>query len=406
MRPAVLAWSTAALAAVLGGAGLALSAMAAAPSGDHPDVHQLPAVALGMLSYVVVGAVIGSRRPGNAVGWILLAAGAAWEVFVFGTGYAGYGTFAAPDRPPGVAPIALATADGWLVSVALVGTLFMLFPDGRPLSWRWGAAMWIMLVANAGQIVVRGLAAQIPNRTYLHNPLGSASADAFAASATGIINSVGPAFLVLAVAALVVRFRRSSDRERKQLEWIASAATVQVGAVVLLQLIIASPLHSLDPSARFAADLFAGVPFAVSFCALPAAAALALFRYRLYDIDLVINRALVYGATTAAIATAFFGGIVILEAVLRPLTAGSELAVAVSTLLAFALFQPIRRAVQAAVDRRFYRSRYDAARTLDAFSGRLANEVDLAAVRASLIDAVGGTVHPAHASLWLRERAP
>src|SRR5229473_3574116 len=211
----------------------------------------------------------------------------------------------------------------------------------------------------------------------------------FAASATGVISSVWPAFLVLAVIALVVRFRRSSDLERKQLEWIASAATVQVGAVVLLQVVIVTPLHALDPSARVAGELFAGVPFAVSFCALPAAAALALFRYRLYDIDLVINRALVYGATTAGVGAAFFGGIAVLQAMLRPFTSGSELAVAASTLASFLLFQPIRQRVQRAVDRRFYRSRYDAARTLDAFSGRLASEVDLSAVRTSLIDAVG-----------------
>jgi hypothetical protein len=404
VRAAALAWSIAALAMALGAAGLVFSAIAAAPSGDHPDVHQLPAIALGMLAYVLVGAVIGSRRPGNAVGWILLAAGVAWELFVFGTGYAGYGTFVSAGLPA-VAPIALATADGWLISGTLVGTLFMLFPDGRALSPRWRAAMWLMLVAIAAQILIRGLGSVVPNRTYLRNPLGSPGGDAFAASAIGVINSVWPAFLVLAVIALVVRFRRSSDLERKQLEWIASAATVQVGAVVLLQVVIVTPLHALDPSARVAGELFAGVPFAVSFCALPAAAALALFRYRLYDIDLVINRALVYGATTAGVGAAFFGGIAVLQALLRPFTSGSELAVAASTLASFLLFQPIRQRVQRAVDRRFYRSRYDAARTLDRFSGQLASEVDLSAVRTSLIGAVGDAVQPAHASVWLRERA-
>jgi hypothetical protein len=135
---------------------------------------------------------------------------------------------------------------------------------------------------------------------------------------------------------------------------------------------------------------------------MPVAIGVAITRYRLYDIDILINRALVYGATTAAIAAAFFGGIILLQALLSPITAGSEVAVAVSTLASLALFQPLRRRVQDAVDRRFYRSRYDAARTLDAFSVRLRDEVDLDAVRGELVAAVRETVKPAHASVWLR----
>jgi branched-subunit amino acid ABC-type transport system permease component len=137
---------------------------------------------------------------------------------------------------------------------------------------------------------------------------------------------------------------------------------------------------------------------------VPFAVAVAVLRYRLYDIDVLINRALVYGATTAAIAAAFFAGIVVSQAVLRPITGGSELAVAASTLLCFALIQPVRRRVQSAVDRRFYRSRYDAARTLDRFTEELAGEVDLSAVRMSLLAAISDTLQPSHASVWLRER--
>ena len=136
---------------------------------------------------------------------------------------------------------------------------------------------------------------------------------------------------------------------------------------------------------------------------LPLAVAAAILRQGLYDIDLVIERTLVYGVTTAAIAAAFFGGIVVLQTLLRPFTGGSEIAVAGSTLASFALFQPLRRRIQRAVDRRFYRSRYDAERTLDDFSVRLRDEVDLDAVGAELVDAAQRTVQPAHASVWLRE---
>jgi hypothetical protein len=142
--------------------------------------------------------------------------------------------------------------------------------------------------------------------------------------------------------------------------------------------------------------------FISSLQVVPFAVAVAVLRYRLYDIDVLINRALVYGTTTAAIAIAFFAGIVVLQAALRPFTGGSELAVAASTLVCFALFQPIRRRMQSTVDRRFYRARYDAAVTLDRFASALAGEVDLAAVREGLLDAVGETVRPAHASVWLR----
>jgi hypothetical protein len=144
--------------------------------------------------------------------------------------------------------------------------------------------------------------------------------------------------------------------------------------------------------------------FTFSFMLIPLSVGVAILRYRLYDIDHLINRTLVYVVTTGAIGLVFFGGVVVVPAVLRPLISSSEVAVAVSTLVSFALFQPLRARVQHAVDRRFYRSRYDAARTLDEFGVRLRDEVALDAVRADLLDTVSATVQPSHASVWLRER--
>ena len=399
---APIAWVIAALAAALAVIGLVLSASAAAPSGDNAEVRQFAAIPAGILAYALIGAVVASRRPANRIGWILLATGLTWELFVFGTGYVGYATFVAPGRLPAVEAVALLTADMWLVSGSLIGVLFVLFPEGRSLSARWRAAMWLMLGAIGMQIIVRGLGSQIPNRTYLANPIGSAGADAFYAWATDVQNASWPAFFVLAAAALVVRFRRSRGQERKQLDWIATGAAFQVGAVVVLQLVTVSPLHSIDPGARFAAEVFAGVPFAVSFCVVPIAAGVAILRYRLYDLDLLINRALVYATLSAVLGATYFLAVLALEALLRPLTAGSELAVALSTLAVVGSFAPARTRIQAIVDRRFYRSRYDAVRTLDEFGARLRDEVDLDAVRADLVDVVGRTVQPAHASVWLR----
>jgi hypothetical protein len=152
----------------------------------------------------------------------------------------------------------------------------------------------------------------------------------------------------------------------------------------------------IDNSVAFA-------PMTIAMGLPPLAVGNAILRYRLYDIDRLINGTVVYGVTTGAIAVAFFVGIVVLQAALRPLTGGSEVAVAASTLLCFALFVPVRRRVQSAVDRRFYRSRYDAERTLDEFGVRVRDEVALDAVRADLLDAVRETVQPAHASVWLRD---
>jgi hypothetical protein len=229
----------------------------------------------------------------------------------------------------------------------------------------------------------------VENATFIDNPiaLGGILADIRAA-----LEGPVSGFMALTVAvsgtALAVRFRRARGVERQQLKWVASAA---VFAAIAFGIQVAS--NSAKPTE---------VLVIVAFMTIPVAIGIAILRYRLYDIDLLINRALVYGATSAGIAIAFFAGIIVLQAVLRPLTGGSEVAVAISTLASVALFQPLRSRMQSSVDRRFYRSRYDAARTLDVFSVRLRDEVDLDAVRSDLVRAVHETVQPAHASVWLR----
>jgi hypothetical protein len=203
-------------------------------------------------------------------------------------------------------------------------------------------------------------------------------------------------FFVPAVGALTYRFvRRAGVIERLQMKWPALGAGLVVAASALQSVLgILGADHVLATGADGVLGL-ASVAFALMF-------GFAILRYRLYDVDVLINRALVYGGTTAGIAGAFFAGIVVLQALLRSFTSGSELAVAASTLASFALFQPLRQRVQASVDRRFYRSHYDAQRTLDAFSVRLRDEVDLVALPGDLLAAVGDTMQPVHASLWLR----
>ena len=211
--------------------------------------------------------------------------------------------------------------------------------------------------------------------------------------------------VVMGVRALVRRFRWSTGIERQQLKWFVFV-WILAGTTLALTYLAMSVVYITSGEAAFnEPPLLVRVPVwanIATFVLIAPAIGISILRYRLYDIDVLINRALVYGATTAAIAIAFFAGIVVLQAILRPLTSGSEFAVAASTLVSFALFQPLRRRIQGGVDRRFYRSRYDAARTLDAFSVHLRDEVALDAVRADLLEAVRDTVQPVHASLWLR----
>jgi hypothetical protein len=265
--------------------------------------------------------------------------------------------------------------------------VLLLFPDGRLLSPHWRLVGWAaILSAVVTSAVMAFKPGPLQEAAYLDNPFA-----VLPPSAVGALAAIGIASILPVMGgaswSLVLRFRRAAGVEREQIKWLAFSAVPLVGAGF---------------ASAILPDKLGQVLFVFLLLAVPVAVGIAILRYRLYDIDVLINRALVYGATTAGIAVAFFGGIVLLQALLRPITSGSELAVAASTLASLALFQPLRRRVQNAVDRRFYRSRYDATRTLDEFGVRLRDEVDLDAVRGELVDAAARTVQPAHASVWLR----
>ena len=260
---------------------------------------------------------------------------------------------------------------------------FLTFPDGRFVPWwaRW-ALLAYLVITIPGQLGLSGLFSGVE----------------------------GPA-LVLMVVVLIgswtYRYRSSGNpKHRRQMRW-AIFGFIAAFSGFLLALgfggLSQSGALSVEVAPLALVGAF-GVLYA-SLASIPVWLAIAILRHRLYDVDLLIKRTVVYGATSAAIAATFFLGIVALQPVLRPLTSGSELATAASTLVSFALFQPIRRRIQEAVNRRFDRSRYDAARTLDAFADRLRDEVDLDALRAHLLGSVRQTMAPSHASLWLRERA-
>ena len=343
-------------------------------------------------AYSGVGALLVSRRPRNRVGWVLLASGTMAAIQVLVEEYAIYGVLERAVPLPGAVLAAWIESWIWIIGVGLITTYtLLLFPNGSLVSPRWRIVGWLaavdLIVGVAGLAFAAG---PLNNAPFADNPfplLGDAGRSLFVGTYLGVV-----LLAVASAGSLVVRYRRATGVERQQLKWLAFEAVL-----IAIAACITGFAQAFAPDFKPAQVLFIGV-----LALMPVAIGIAVLRYRLYDIDVLINRALVYGATSAAIGAAFFAGIVVLQAALRPVTGGSELAVAASTLLCFALFQPIRRRVQLAVDRRFYRSRYDASRTLDLFASRLASEVDLDAVRAELVSAARDTVQPVHASLWLR----
>ncbi len=354
--------------------------------GHEPYVFSI--YALSLLSFALLGALIAVRRPGNRLGWVLSAI-----AFIHASDYllANISTHLLYGDP---ADVAFGQFVAWLfvwTSMLHYGPeltlVFLLFPDGRLPSRRWRPILWLAL----GSTLVSAVAiATIPGPITLYgfdNPYGIDSALPVAGASIGVL--VGLACSIASVASLFRRYRRAGGSERQQLKWFLYGGAVAIAAAVAIVLAgIAIP---------DAAQLVSQVTVVMA-----AFAAIAIFRYHLYDIDLLINRTLVYGLTSIGLAIAFFAGIVVLQSLLRPVTGGSEISVAASTLGALGLVGPLRRRAQAGVDRRFYRSRFDAARTVDDFSVRLRDQVDLDAVRADLVATVHRTMQPAHLSVWVR----
>jgi len=361
-----------------------------------------------VLAFPIVGALIASRRPQNPIGWICLADGLLWTFLgMIGT-YGIYGL----ARPGSVAfPVAVYALGQWLwvPAVGLVAIyLILLFPDGRLPSRRWRPLTWLsgvaVLTGGAGSGLSPGPIADLGG---VRNPYGL-EGQPWIADAANAILVVFLVCILASVISLVLRYRRSLGERRQQIKWIAFAASfvgfgfvsAMASGLIVLAFAPESWGSANDPPLWF--DLLFSVVL-LSFGGVPVAVGVAVLRYRLYDIDLLINRALVYGALTVLLAATYFGGVVGLQAVVRSLTGqGSTLAVVASTLAIAALFNPLRRRVQALVDRSFYRRKYDAAKTLEAFGSRLREETDLDALSSDVVGVARRTMQPEHVSLWLR----
>jgi hypothetical protein len=402
-----LAWSMWALSVVLFAPTVPLYLASPTFGGIALRVVEILVTTALVLALSTMGALIAMRRSENRVGWILLVAGVAMGAALSTDGYAEFSLAADPSgRLPGTEWMAWAAQ--WILVLGLgqvMAFLPLVFPNGRLPSHRWRPVGWLAAVALAMIGLTRAFApGQLEEYPEIENPLGM---DMLGGTFWSFLNVPGWALFmvssVLSATSMVVRLRRAGGVERQQLKWFASAAALVAFAIVAAFTAYAftAVVYMTDAPTPYleAVQLF----LLASLIGLPIAVGVAILRYRLYDIDLIINRTLVYGSLTAILALVYLGGVVGLQGAFRALTGQeSTLAVVASTLAIAALFNPLRRSVQAFVDRRFYRRKYDAKKTLEAFSTKLRNQTDLDALSDDLVGVVSETMQPAHVSLWLR----
>jgi uncharacterized membrane protein YhdT len=356
---------------------------------------------LTAISYAPVGALIASRHPENPVGWLLCLYGFVISLSYFSAEYAIYALLAQPDSLP--AGEAMAWVFSWMLPLVIgFSTLsYLLFPTGRLPSRRWRWAVWLTVAFIVVGVLLGAFSSgPLSDLGPIQNPLGIVSlADIYSA----ILYTTFSVLLVAVISSVFVRLRRAGGVEHQQIKWFAYAVAANAIAVVVAYVIpglIETPLW------------FERVGFALNNIVIPAipiAIGIAILRYRLYDIDLLINRTLVYGSLTLMLALVYFGGVTATQVVFTALTGQEEqpqLTIVVSTLVIAALFTPLRRRIQSFIDRRFYRRKYDARKTLEAFSAQLRDETDLNALSEDLVGVVRETMQPAHVSLWLRPDTP
>jgi hypothetical protein len=375
---------------------IALTLFLAMPNEPSTSLRDTAFVSLVIFAFSTVGALVGSRRPENPIGWLFLSGAFVWILGELALEYGVYALITAPGTLP--AGTWVAWFGGWARGVGwflIVVFLLLLFPTGQLPSPRWRPVLWgaVGYIALFTLVVWLSPVSADTRLAFVRNPLGME---------IGIMNLLVellyftiPLLLLAGGTAAIVRFRGSRGDERQQLKWFAYAVTVMVVSFMLW--------FSLELAGVVAVG---ALVFAVPLMGIPIAVGVAILRYRLYDIDIVINRTLVYGSLTALLVATYFGGVVSLQGTFRALTGQeSQLAIVASTLLIAALFVPLRRRVQSFIDRRFYRKKYDAARTLQDFSTRLREKTDLDSLDTELLGVVRETVQPAQASLWIRPAA-
>ena len=383
--------------ALMSGSGAILVALVLL-AGHSPSGASQAILALGTCAFLAIGVLIIQRRPGNAIGPAM---------FVLGVYLAGYLIADWYIGQPG--PLSGAAILAWLISIsdgpgfALIILAILVFPDGRLPSRRWrpvvGLAMLESVLIPIGAGLQPGPLSYYPS---IQNPFGVAGYPGVAVATVGYL--VVALLATLAAGSLVVRWRGSSGQVRAQLKWVAAAAAVLAISQVAVTMTVGQQTDRAFGRATMneAVTLLSVVAFSI----FPLAIGVAVLRYRLYEIDRIISRTLAYGALTVVLAVAYVVGLLATQALLAPFTSRTgPIPVIASTLVVFALFQPVRRRLKAAMDRRFNRSRYDALRTVDGFAARLRSEVDIDRLSREITTVVEDSLAPVHTRIWLRNES-
>jgi hypothetical protein len=359
-------------------------------------------ILLSPVSFSAVGAAIALRQPENAIGWVSLGIGLVFVLNFAADPYGSYGRIMGSAPLPGALLFTWLQNWTWIPAVGTIGTfLLLLFPDGRLPSPRWRAVAWlsaaVIVLASLGEAFRPGPLTSAPS---VQNPYGIGFAEHVPLRVAGGMNALLALCFLAAAVSVVLRLRRARGRQRLQMKWFAFASgllAVLIGLAVAGELVAGLLAFERPLGLRLLQDAVSA-----SAVGLPVAIAIAVLKHDLYQIDVVINRTLVYGTLTATLAAAYLATVLVLQLALSTITSSSDPAIAASTLAVAAAFRPARARIQEAVDRRFYRRRYDARRTLEEFSSRLRDQVDLPTLAAELRGVVAETMQPAHVSLWLR----
>jgi hypothetical protein len=386
-----LAWPILALSVVLTALGLILFALTAATPVALGWGFRGQAIVFPLV-FTPIGTLLAVRRPANPIGWIFCAMGLAGGFMVFAQQYAVYSVIAYPGSFP------LAEFMAWILNwiwipafIFGIAFLLLLFPDGRLLSPRWRFVVWLAIFTTALPTLARAfIPGSLENFPAITNPLGIVViGDSLqVVFAGGLLLATISMFL--AALSLILRFRRAQGTARQQIKWVAYAAALLPVAYILST--------TLSAYTRLA-----GVILILSISSIPIAVGIAILRSNLYDIDIIINRTLVYSVLTLTLGLMYVGCIVLSRTLIAPLTGGSDVAIVASTLAIAALFNPLRRRIQNLIDKRFYRRKYDAARTLAAFSIKMRDATDLDTLTQDLLGVIDETLQPAQMSLWLRQ---
>ena len=389
-----LAWFTWALYLIIAIATL-LFQMKNAPSNLLSDLFD----ALVLLAFATVGSLIASRRPDNPIGWLFCISTLLWALGNVLQEYTTYALIMVPGSLP--AGALMGVIGHWIGGIGfflMLTFLLLLFPNGHLPSPRWRFLAWLIAVLLALYSITFLLSpypyanSAIDLRLEaVRNPIGIGSANDLFDQLGGITPLLLFPTILACIVSVFLRFRRARGVERQQLKWFTYGMRLSILMIIIILILIFSTANGGS-----------SWPFYLAVVCIPISAGIAMLRYRLYDIDVLINRTLIYGILTAVLALAYAISILVLQYLLSAFTEGSQLAIVGSTLVIAVLFQPLRSRIQRIIDRRFYRSKYDAARTLSAFSARLRSEVDLQQLSEHLLTVVQETMQPTHVSLWLR----